>query len=90
MKISKLLKLLRVYNGVLQRDMAKRLKKYASHVSRLEKGERSVSLEVINEYCDMAGIKLSDFFRIIEESDDSANIIELRGYINTRVGGDPQ
>lgn len=88
MKVPKLLKLLRVYNDISQTEMAKRIKKYASHVSRLEKGERSISLEIITAYCEMANIKCSDFFRIIEECNDNANIIELQGYINTKVGGE--
>jgi transcriptional regulator with XRE-family HTH domain len=57
--ISEALRLLRVFHDLKQRELAEKLGISASHVSELEKGNRTPSLEVIQKYADVFRIPAS-------------------------------
>ena len=87
MKIHKLLKLLRANKGIKQKYIQEWVSKDMSTISLIENGKRTASVIVIKGYCDMAGIKMSDFFRIIEESRNQTKVIRIRDIIEEVTGG---
>lgn len=63
-----LLRQIRVDKGLLQIDVAKRLRKPQAFVSRYETGERRLDLLELREVCRAVGIELKDFVRDFEKS----------------------
>lgn len=65
--LRKLLKDLREKANIRQVDLAHRLKRPQSFVSKYESGEKNLSLIEIREVCESLGITLSDFVRRFEK-----------------------
>lgn len=63
-----LLKQVRTDAGLRQEDVAKRLRKPQSFVSKYESGERRVDLLETREICVAIGVSLIDFVRQLERS----------------------
>lgn len=57
--ISEALRLLRVFHDMKQKELAKKLSISPSHVSEIEKGNRTPSLEVIQKYATVFHIPVS-------------------------------
>lgn len=57
--VSEALRLLRVFHDLKQRELAEKLGISPSHVSELEKGNRTPSLEVMQKYADVFRIPVS-------------------------------
>lgn len=67
-----LLRQIRVYAGLKQEDLAKRLKQSQSFVSKYESGERRLDLLEIRQICEAVGISLSEFVSRLEGSLDES------------------
>ncbi|MBN8625965.1 MAG: helix-turn-helix transcriptional regulator [Planctomycetes bacterium] len=61
-----LLKQVRVDAGLRQEDVAKRLKKPQSLISKVESGERRLDVLELRELCIVLGTSLVDFSRRLE------------------------
>lgn len=69
--VSEALRLLRVFHDLKQRELAEKLGISPSHVSELEKGNRTPSLEVMQKYADVFRIPVSSIM-FFSESLNSA------------------
>ena len=67
-KLLVLLRQIRVDAGLRQEDLAQRLGRPQSFVSKYESGESRLDLLELQEVCIAVGLKLSDFIRSFEES----------------------
>ena len=65
--ISEALRLLRLYAGLTQVEMADRLDVSQSLVSEVERGTKAVSLNLLTRYADAFGIRLSKLLFFAEE-----------------------
>lgn len=63
-----LLRQIRVESGLRQADLAKRLRKPQSFVSKYEAGERRLDLIELRELCQALGISLQELVRRFEDS----------------------
>lgn len=68
-KLRELLRELRDASGLRQVDLAERLKRPQSFVSKYEAGEKTLSFVEIVEVCKALGVPLADFVRRFEEQD---------------------
>ncbi|MCY3022748.1 MAG: helix-turn-helix transcriptional regulator [Planctomycetota bacterium] len=66
-RLQALLRQVRVAAGLRQVDMAKRLGRPQSYVSKYEAGERRLDLLEIRQICAAAGISLTDFVSRLED-----------------------
>lgn len=57
------LKKARLESDILQKDLAKNLKKPQSYVSKVESGERSLDIIEFVEYCNGLGLEPSKFLK---------------------------
>ncbi len=57
--INRALRLLRVYHGLKQKDLAPRLEISPSHLSEIESGAKSVSYELLEKYAEVLNIPVS-------------------------------
>ncbi|MEO0785427.1 MAG: helix-turn-helix transcriptional regulator [Pseudomonadota bacterium] len=69
--ISEALRLLRVFHDLKQRELAAKLGISTSHVSELEKGNRTPSLEVIQKYAAVFRIPVSSIMFFSESISDA-------------------
>jgi len=67
-KLPELLRSLREETGIRQMDLAKRLRKPQSFVSKYESGERRLDVIELREVCLALGISLEEFVRRFEDS----------------------
>ena len=64
-----LLKKTRLQSGLTQLDLAKKLRKPQSHVSKFESGERRLDLIELQRVCRALDIRLSEFVAAFERSE---------------------
>jgi transcriptional regulator with XRE-family HTH domain len=67
-KLQKLLKSTREGAGLTQTDLAKKLNRPQSFVSKFESGERRLDLIELREVCNALGVTLIDFVKRFERS----------------------
>lgn len=67
--INEALRLLRLYCGLSQVEMAKRLSVSQSMISDLESGRKSVSMDLLQAYSDAVGVRMSQLLFFAEEID---------------------
>jgi transcriptional regulator with XRE-family HTH domain len=65
-RLRSLLKELRKETGLRQVDLAQRLGKPQSYVSKYESGEKTLDVLEAREVCEALGIRLSDFVKELE------------------------
>ena len=65
--LQELLRRIRVDAGLTQTELAERLKRPQSFVSKIESGERLLDFLELKEICDAVGIPLTDFVTRFEE-----------------------
>lgn len=53
--------------GLTQEELARKVGKHQSHISRLEAAERDVSVLDLVLWCQATGVKFSDFARLFEK-----------------------
>ena len=61
------LRLLRLYCGFSQSEMAKRLEVAQSLVSEIERGKKSVSMDLLRRYSEATGTRMSQLLFFAEE-----------------------
>jgi len=60
------LKRIRAESGQTQMELAAKLQRPQSYISKYEKGERRLDLIEISDICKSCGVSLADFVRVIE------------------------
>ena len=71
-KVRELLRDLREAAGLRQVDLAARLKRPQSFVSKYESGEKTLDFLEVREVCRALGVPLADFVRRYEEGADES------------------
>jgi len=66
-RFSAVLKKIRQERGINQVEIAKRLKKPQSYISKIESGERRLDFVELRVLCHVMGISVADFARTFEE-----------------------
>ncbi len=69
--LSEALRLLRVYHDLKQKELAERLGLSNSHVSEIESGQKTPSMEVIAKYAEAFNIPVSSIMFFAEQIDVS-------------------
>lgn len=77
--INEALRLLRLYCGFSQADMAQRLSVAQSMVSDVEAGRKNVSMDLLEAYSRATGVKMSQLLFFAEEIDGEP--IARRGHL---------
>ena len=83
--VSEALRLLRVFHDLKQRELAEKLGISPSHVSELEKGNRTPSLEVIQKYADVFRIPASSIMFFAENIDATQDGKSIRSDAKTAI-----
>jgi len=79
--ISEALRLLRVFHDMKQKELAEKLGISKSHVSEIENGNRTPSLEVISRYAEVFRVPASSIIFFAENIETAQN----NGKLNARV-----
>lgn len=67
--INDALRLLRLYLGLSQKDLASELELSQSMISEIEKGSKSVSMEILERYSNRFDVRMSKLLFFAEELD---------------------
>lgn len=67
--INDALRLLRLYLGLSQKDLASELELSQSMISEIEKGSKSVSMEILERYSNKFDVRMSKLLFFAEELD---------------------
>lgn len=67
-EIGKRIKMIRLYAGFKQKELAEKLNVQAPLLSLYEQGKRGPSLNFLKKFCDFFGISLSQFFVFVEDT----------------------
>lgn len=70
--LSEALRLLRVYHDMKQKDLAEKLGLSSSHVSEIENGNKTPSLEVVQKYATLFKIPASSIMFFSEQIEGSS------------------
>lgn len=65
--LPKALKLIRQYNSIKQKDMAVLLGISASHLSEIESGKNTISIEILDKYSSLFDLKTSQILLFSEQ-----------------------
>lgn len=65
--LNEALKLIRLYWGHTQKEMAEILQISQPHISEIENGNKSVSLEILERYSSKLGVRMSQLLFFAEE-----------------------
>ena len=65
--INEALRLLRLYCGFSQAEMAKRLSVAQSMVSQIEAGRKNVTMDLLEAYSEATGVRMSQLLFLAEE-----------------------
>lgn len=76
------LKLIRVYSGIKQKDLAEELEVPASLLSMYEQGKREPSLSFLNSFCKRFQMTLSQLFIFQNEKTESNSNKEFKNIMN--------
>lgn len=79
--LNKALRLIRVYHDLSQVDAAERLGLSKSYVSEIEKGEKNVSLAVLQKYSQAFDIPLSSLLLFSEKIEDAGRSDAVRVFV---------
>lgn len=71
-KVGAVIKKIRTMNGASQYLFASNCGVDLHYLSNLENGQRNVSIEIIDRICKSSGLKLSQFFKMVEELPSSS------------------
>lgn len=71
--IGEALRLLRIFNGYKSVDVAKQIGTSQGYISEIENGRKQPSLEVLEKYANMFGMKLSTLVLFSESIQDDEN-----------------
>ncbi len=75
--LSEALRLLRVYHDMKQKDLAEKLGLSNSHVSEIESGNKTPSLEVVEKYAAQFKIPVSSIMFFSEQIEGSSGKITI-------------
>jgi transcriptional regulator with XRE-family HTH domain len=64
--LQELLRRIRVEAGLTQAELAEKLKRPQSFVSKIESGERLLDVLELREVCEVLGLSLADFVKRLE------------------------
>lgn len=79
--LNKALRLVRVYHDLSQVDAAERLGLSKSYVSEIEKGDKNVSLAVLQKYSDAFDIPLSSLLLFAEKVEGGGKSESVRVFV---------
>jgi transcriptional regulator with XRE-family HTH domain len=80
--INRSLRLIREFHRLKQNELAEKLKLSASHLSEIESGIKTPSLELINKYSEIFDIPASSILLFAEAQTDGAHDLnDIRGRI---------
>jgi transcriptional regulator with XRE-family HTH domain len=71
-KLIELLRQIRKEAGLTQWQLAERLKRTQSEISKIERGEYRLDLLELYEFCEAVGISVREFIRRFEDSIDES------------------
>jgi transcriptional regulator with XRE-family HTH domain len=83
--INEALRLLRVFHDVKQNELAERLGVSKSHISEIEKGSKSPSLDLIQKYADQFDIPVSSIMFFAEELPNAQAGDKIKSKIAAKV-----
>ncbi|MCF6195912.1 MAG: helix-turn-helix domain-containing protein [Emcibacter sp.] len=85
MMLSKALRLLRVYHDLKQKDLAEMLGLSKSHISEIEGGHKTPSLEVIEKYAKLFKVPVSSIIFFAEQVKNSDDTITVEKRAKTAI-----
>ena len=68
-KIGQRIRMIRIYAGHKQKELAKQLEIQPALLSMYEQGKREQPLKFLVSFCDVYNMSLTQFFSLIEESE---------------------
>ena len=83
--ISEALRLIRVFHDLKQFELAEKLDISKSHISEIENGNKTPSLEVIQRYSEEFGIPVSSIMFFAENIEGVNRGEKTRAYVATKV-----
>ncbi|TWB50057.1 DNA-binding XRE family transcriptional regulator [Rhizobium sp. ERR 922] len=83
--LSEALRLIRVFHDLKQVELAEKLGISKSHLSEIESGTKTPSLEIIERYSKNFGIPVSSIMFFAENIEDAEKGKKAKAYIATKV-----
>lgn len=83
--INDALRLVRLYWGLSQAELAKSLDLSQSMISEIERGSKSVSMEMLEKYSNRLKIRMSQLLFFAEELEDSPALKKGKLFVQERV-----
>ena len=85
MSLNRALKLMRVYHDMKQADLAEKLEVTKSYVSEIEAGNKTPSMDVLNQYAKVFDIPLSSILFFAENVEKPTKISKAQGIISGKI-----
>ena len=83
--INDALKLIRLYWGLSQSELAQSLDLSQSMISEIERGSKSVSMEVLEKYSNKLNIRMSQLLFFAEELEDAPALKKGRLFVQEKI-----
>lgn len=83
--LDRALRLMRIFHDKTQKDLASELEISKSHLSEIESGKKTPSLEILRRYSVVFEIPISSILFFVENLDDKPNLNKARGAIASRI-----
>lgn len=85
MSLNQALKLMRVFHDMTQADLADKLGVTKSYISEIEAGNKTPSLEVLNQYAKAFDIPLSSIMFFAENIENPSSALKTQSFIAGKV-----
>lgn len=83
--LSEALRLIRVFHDLKQFELAEKLGVSKSHVSEVENGNRTPSIDLINKYAEAFSIPASSILFFAENMSDASKVNDTRMFVAGKV-----
>lgn len=83
--LNEALKLIRLFHGKTQRELAEELEISVSYLSELEAGNRRINFEIIDKYADIFSIPASSLLLFSEQLDSGKPIEKARVVVAKKI-----
>ena len=85
MLLNQALKLMRVYHDLTQADLAAKLEVTKSYISEIEAGNKTPSLQVLEQYAKAFDIPLSSILFFAENIENPSNVSKAQNLIAGKI-----
>lgn len=83
--LNEALRLMRIFHDLSQTELARKLGVVKSHLSEIESGKKTPSLELLGRYAEVFRIPVSSIMFFAEHLDEGMTVRKTRAFVSSKI-----